>query len=75
MKLHSDFRDYYDTAIGYGIDEKVHYNRHQKNVVFDLKSELTRPFHRDSGLFGFCGIFILLLNYINIAVILTNGDD
>jgi hypothetical protein len=66
MKLHSDFRDYYDTAIGYGIDEKVHYNRHQKKVVIDLRSELTRPFHRDSGLLGFCGIiypFIELHKY------------
>lgn len=55
MRLHSDFHDYYDHAIGYGIDEKVHYNRYQDAVSIDPRSELNRPFHRDSGLLGFCG--------------------
>lgn len=55
MKLHSDFHDYYDHAIGYGIDEKVHYNRYQKSASIDLQSQLNRPFHRNSGLVGFCG--------------------
>jgi hypothetical protein len=55
MRLHSDFHDYYDHAIGYGVDEKVHYNRYQNAVAIDLKSHLNRPFHRNSGLIGFCG--------------------
>lgn len=55
MKLHSDFHDYYDYAVGYGIDEKVHYNRFTKPVDINLKSELDRPLHRRSGILGFCG--------------------
>ena len=66
MRLHSDFHDYYDNAIGYGVDEKVHYNRYAMAVIIDLKSNLDRPFHRDSGLLGFCGVtypFIELHRY------------
>lgn len=55
MKLHSDFHDYYDNAIGYGIDHKVHYNRYEKAVSIDLRSHLNTPSHRNSGLLGFCG--------------------
>lgn len=55
MRLHSDFHDYYDHAIGYGVDEKVHYNRYQKSASIDLKSHLNRPVHTNSGLIGFCG--------------------
>jgi hypothetical protein len=55
VRLHSDFQDYYDNAIGYGVDDKVHYNRYQKKVSINLKSHLNRPFHRNSGLLGFCG--------------------
>lgn len=57
MRLHSDFHDYCDHAIGYGVDEKVHYNRYQKAASITLKSGLDRPFHRNSGLIGFCGKF------------------
>jgi len=57
MRLHSDFHDYYDHAIGYGVDEKVHYNRYQKAVSINLKSEMNRPFHRNSGILGFCGSY------------------
>lgn len=55
MRLHTDFHDYYDNAIGYGVDEKVHYNRYSKKASIDIKSKLDRPFHRESGLVGFCG--------------------
>jgi hypothetical protein len=55
MRLHSDFHDYYDHAIGYGVDERVHYNRYQKPASINLKSHLNRPSHRNSGLMGFCG--------------------
>jgi len=55
VRLHSDFHDYYDYAVGYGIDEKVHYNRFTKSVDINLKSELDRPLHRRSGILGFCG--------------------
>lgn len=53
--MHTDFRDYYDHAVGYGIDEKVHYNRFQKAVGIQLKSFADRPTHRRSGILGFCG--------------------
>jgi hypothetical protein len=55
MRLHSDFHDYYDTAIGWGIDDKVHFNRFTKAVEIEIKSPQDRPFHRNSGLLGFCG--------------------
>jgi hypothetical protein len=55
MRLHSDFQDYYDNAVGFGIDENVHYNRYKKSVSIGLKSYLNRPLHRNSGLIGFCG--------------------
>jgi hypothetical protein len=57
MKLHSNFRDYYDNAIGYGIDERVHYNRITKNADINLKSQADRPRHPRSGILGFCGVF------------------
>ena len=55
MKLHSYFHDYYDNAIGYGVDEKVHYNRYFEEVEIRLKSSADRPYHRRSGILGFCG--------------------
>lgn len=55
MRIHSDFRDYYDHAVGFGIDEKVHYNRFQKAAQIDLRSSM--DFSRDDriGVLGFCG--------------------
>jgi hypothetical protein len=55
VRLHSDFHDYYDHSIGYGIDEKVHYNRFTKPVDINLRSQSDRPIHRRSGILGFCG--------------------
>lgn len=55
MRLHTDFHDYYDSAIGYGVDEKVHYNRFTKSVDILLKSVADRPVDRSSGILGFCG--------------------
>lgn len=55
MRLHSDFHDYYDHAIGYGVDEKVHYNRYIEPAEVTLKTEFDRPLHRRSGILGFCG--------------------
>lgn len=55
MRLHTDFHDYYDSAIGYGVDEKVHYNRFKKDADILLKSVADRPVHRRSGILGFCG--------------------
>ncbi|MFL6466557.1 MAG: hypothetical protein ACJ72Z_01225 [Pyrinomonadaceae bacterium] len=57
MRLHSDFHDYYDNAVGYGIDERVYYARFTKSVDIKLKSQTDRPLHRRSGILGFCGIF------------------
>lgn len=36
MRLHTDFHDYYDYAVGYGIDENVHYNRFSKEVKIHI---------------------------------------
>lgn len=55
MKLHTDFRDYYDNAIGFGVDENVHYNRFKSDIEIVLKSKNDRPSHHRSGLIGFCG--------------------
>lgn len=33
MRIHSKFKDYYDTALGYGIDEGIHYVR--ETTVFE----------------------------------------
>jgi hypothetical protein len=55
MRLHTDFHDYYDHAIGYGIDEKIHYNRFTKAVDIKVKASADRPLHHRSGILGFCG--------------------
>lgn len=62
MKLHSNFHDYYDTAIGYGIDNSVHYKRHTKEVEikFNGKLPVSTQFQTDYYrvtriLIGFCG--------------------
>ena len=55
MRLHTDFHDYYDNAVGYGIDENVHYNRFTKEVEIQIKSQFDFPRHRNAGLLGFCG--------------------
>jgi hypothetical protein len=55
MKLHTDFHDFYDHAIGYGIDEKVHYNRFTKNVDIPLRALADRPNHNKAGVLGYCG--------------------
>ena len=55
MRLHTDFHDYYDNAIGFGVDEKVHYNRFTKELDIVLKTKNDRPAHRNSGLLGYCG--------------------
>jgi hypothetical protein len=55
MRLHTDFRDYYDHAVGYGIDERVHYNRFTEEVEMQIKSQLDFPEHSRAGLLGFCG--------------------
>lgn len=55
MRLHSNFHDYYDTAIGYGIDENVHYNRITKPVKITIKARADLPTHGNCGLLGFCG--------------------
>jgi hypothetical protein len=58
MKLHTDFHDYYDTAVGYGIDENVHYNRFTKEVEIKFKPKKDFPRVITSAtpyLLGFCG--------------------
>ncbi|MDQ3088877.1 MAG: hypothetical protein M3Q78_09805 [Acidobacteriota bacterium] len=64
MKLHTDFHDYYDNAVGYGIDENVHYNRFTKEIELTLARKTDHPVGIYSGelfLLGFCGeIFPLI---------------
>lgn len=55
MRLHTDFHDYYDNAVGYGIDDNVHYNRFIKEVEIHIKTKFDFPRHRNAGLLGFCG--------------------
>ncbi len=56
MKLHTDFHDYYDNAVGYGIDEKVHYNRFTKEVEINIKANASfPPNYLPTYLLGFCG--------------------
>ena len=55
MKLHTDFHDYYDNAIGYGVDELVHFNRFTTEIDIVLKTKNDRPTHHNSGLLGYCG--------------------
>ncbi len=62
MKLYSDFHDYYDTAVGFGRDENVHYNRYRKevSVVLEAKAEIPSfGYHvkvdKLPQLLGFCG--------------------
>jgi hypothetical protein len=57
VKLHTDFHDYYDHAVGYGIDEKVHYNRFAKKVDIPIRPLADRPIHNRSGILGYCGSF------------------
>ncbi|MEO6590238.1 MAG: hypothetical protein ABIP06_13145 [Pyrinomonadaceae bacterium] len=54
MRLHTDFHDYYDNAVGYGIDENIFYSRFTKKVEILIKT----PFDHagvNGGLLGFCG--------------------
>ena len=55
MRLHTDFHDYYDNAVGFGIDENVHYNRFTKKVEIRIKLQFDFPNHNYAGLLGFCG--------------------
>lgn len=55
MRLHTDFHDYYDNAVGYGIDENVHFNRFTKKIGIQIKSKLDLPHDDNAGLLGFCG--------------------
>ena len=58
MKLHTDFHDYYDTAVGYGVDDKVHYNRFTEEI--EKTTKWKKDFPRLYGdvkplILGFCG--------------------
>ncbi len=55
MRLHTDFHDYYDFAVGYGIDDNVHYNRFSKAVEIHIKSSFDFPNFEGTHLLGFCG--------------------
>lgn len=55
MRLHTNFREDYDSAIGFGIDEKVHYERVTKQVDIRLRMQVDWPLISKAGLIGFCG--------------------
>lgn len=67
MKLHSDFHDYYDTAVGFGIDENVHYNRFTRTIEKNLNLKLDFPpyYYGNSLLLGFCGEIYPLIKVID----------
>jgi hypothetical protein len=55
MRLHTDFHDYYDYAVGHGVDERVHYNRFTEEVRILIKFQSDFPTGSAAGLLGFCG--------------------
>ena len=64
MRIISKFHDYYDSAIGYGIDPKLMYKRDTKKVSFIIDDVFTHPRletpetpNHDIDIFhiGFCG--------------------
>ncbi len=55
MKLHTDFHDYYDYAVGYGVDKNVHYNRFSEDVEIQVRKGFGFPDHIGAHLLGFCG--------------------
>jgi hypothetical protein len=59
MRLHSDFRAYYDNALGYGIDDKVYCERVTKKVKLNIHTKLNWPLELFRGVVGFCGGFDL----------------
>lgn len=40
MRIHSKFKDYYDTALGYGIDEDIHYVRERQEFESSPKKRV-----------------------------------
>lgn len=55
MKLHTDFHDYYDYAVGYGVDKNVHYNRFSDEAEIQIRTGYDFPDHSGAHLLGFCG--------------------
>jgi len=55
MRLRSDFHDYYDRAIGYGIDSKVVYERKTRHLKIAMRSDIDIPTNGNCELIGFCG--------------------
>ena len=54
MKIHGGKKDYWDTALGYGVDPTLHYNRKEKeldygNLKAALPTELTRFLDHNAG--------------------------
>ena len=71
MRLHTDFHDYYDNAVGYDIDENVFYNRFTKKVEILVKSLFDHA-GVNGGLLGFCGTiypFTLFVKYENSEIV------
>ena len=65
MKINSNFRDYYDSVIAYGVDPNIHYNRFRYEVDgWDHKFFKEARFHSEQRMskysiiliyIGFCG--------------------
>ena len=71
MRLHTDFHDYYDNAVGYGIDENVFYSRFTEKVEIFVKSRFDHA-GVNGGLLGFCGTifpFVLFARYENSEIV------
>src|SRR5688572_25745969 len=78
MRLHTDFHDYYDNAVGYGIDDNVHYNRFTKKVEINLKPKKDFPrvfFHTTPFLLGFCGEIHPILEFLRYEKIENDFEE
>jgi hypothetical protein len=67
MRLRTDFHDYYDTAISFGIDENVYYSRFTKEVEINFKPKLDFPrlfWGMNPILLGFCGQIYPVIEFI-----------
>jgi hypothetical protein len=69
MKLHTDFHDYYDTAVGFGIDDKVHYNRFTQTIEKSLNLKRDFPplnsfYFGKTLILGFCGEIFPMIGVI-----------
>jgi len=62
MKIYSNFRDYYDSASAFGIDETIHYKRKKQEINIDRNQYRSFPSLNKYDVIGFCGEIYPFLN-------------